>query len=339
MTHGRPGIEHRSPTLDDVARASGVSRATVSRVVNGGHLVSAETMATVHDAIARLGYQPNLRARSLVSRRAGAVAVAVPETNERVFSDPFFPQAYRGALHAFRGMEIQVLLAMSQPGESPGQMTRYLHSGYVDGAIVVSHHGPELARQLVSSRHPVVFVGDPEVPGLAFVDIDQRAAAVTATRHLIARGARRIATITGPQDMHAGVRRLNGFAEAMASAGLQPAAVVHGDFTLHGGEDAARHLLEEAPDIDAVFVASDLMALGVLRTLRRAGRRVPEDVRVVGFDDSSAALQASPQLTTVTNPASDLARIAGEMLRALLSGEDPVSPVVLQSELVVRDSA
>ena len=338
MTH-TPTEVRGLPTLEDVARVAGVSRATVSRVVNGGRLVSPDTVRAVNEAIETLGYKPNRAARALVTHRTQAVAVVVAETDERVFSDPFFPQAYHGALNAFRGMEVQVLLAMAQPGESPGQMTRYLHSGHVDGAIVVSHHGPDLARRFVSSRQPVVFVGDPGVPGLAFVDIDQKSAAMVATRHLIDRGARRIATITGPQDMGAGVERQHGFLAAMAEAGLTPAGIAHGDFSLAGGTSAAHTLIADCPDMDAVFVASDLMALGAVRTLQQCGRRVPDDVAVVGFDDSIAALQASPQLTTMTNPASELTRIAGEILIQLLDGVTPASPVILPSRLVQRESA
>ncbi len=218
-------------------------------------------------------------------------------------------------------------------------MPRYLGSGHVDGAIVLSHHGPEVARQLATGSHPVVFIGAPEVPGLPYVDLDQPEASAMATRHLIERGATRIASITGPMDMHAGMERLSGFEAALAEAGLAPVAVAEGDFTLRGGEEAAAQLLERAPDLDALFIASDLMALGALRTLRRAARRVPEDVAVVGFDDSSAALQASPQLTTVTNPACELARTASEMLLRMLSGTKPESPAILHSQLVVRQSA
>lgn len=339
MTHQVTSGEWNLPTLDDVARAAGVSRATVSRVVNGGQLVSQQTCDVVNRAIADLGYRPNRAARALVTRRAGAVAVVVPETDDRVFTDPFFPQAYHGALTAFAGVDVQVLLAMAPPGEGAARMTRYLDSGHVDGAIVVSHHGPELARRLLASAHPVVFVGDPGVPGLPYVELDQESAAIVATRHLIGQGATRIATVTGPMDMNAGHARRQGFETAITDAGLSPAGIAEGDFTARGGELAARQLLDRAPDLDGLFVASDLMALGVLRTLRRAGRRVPDDVRVVGFDNSTAALQASPQLTTMTNPPSELARIAGEMLLGLLSGVAPTSPVILTSELIVRNSA
>lgn len=339
MTHVLPGTDRSLPTLDDVARVAGVSRATVSRVVNGGHLVSAETAEAVGRAIAELGYQPNRAARALVTRRVGAVAVVVPETDERVFSDPFFPQAYHGALTAFSGVDVQVLLAMAQPGESAVRMARYLDSGHVDGAIVLSHHGPDLAHELAKSAHPAVFIGDPQVPGLPFVELDQVNAAITATRHLIERGATRIATITGPMDMNAGTQRLRGFEQAMAEAGLEPVAAAAGDFTAKGGERAALELLDRAAELDGLFVASDLMAFGAMRVLRRAGRRIPDDVRVVGFDNSTAALQTAPQLTTMTNPASELARIAGEMLLGILSGAVPDAPVILTSELIIRNSA
>ncbi|MDQ7992097.1 MAG: LacI family DNA-binding transcriptional regulator [Propionicimonas sp.] len=339
MTHLLPGNERTLPTLDDVARVAGVSRATVSRVVNGGRLVSADTAEAVNRAIGELGYQPNRAARALVTRRAGAVAVVVPETDERVFSDPFFPQAYHGALTAFSGVDVQVLLAMAQPGESAARMGRYLDSGHVDGAIVLSHHGPELAHELAKSAHPAVFIGDPQMPGLPYVELDQVNAAITGTNHLIQRGATRIATITGPMDMNAGMERLRGFESAMTAAGLVPVGVVEGDFTARGGELAATRLLAEAPELDGLFVASDLMAFGAMRVLRRAGRRIPDEVRVVGFDNSTVALQTSPQLTTMTNPASELARMAGEMLLGLLSGAALESPVILTSELIIRNSA
>jgi len=339
MTHVLPGSERTLPTLDDVARVAGVSRATVSRVVNGGHLVSAETAESVNRAIAELGYQPNRAARALVTRRVGAVAVVVPETDERVFSDPFFPQAYHGALTAFSGVDVQVLLAMAQPGESATRMARYLDSGHVDGAIVLSHHGTELPIELAKIAQPVVFIGDPGVPGLPYVELDQYNAAITATRHLIERGSTRIATITGPLDMSAAVERLRGFKDAMAAAGLQPVAILPGDFTARGGDRAATELLQQAPDVDGLFVASDLMAAGAMRVLRRAGRRIPDQVRVIGFDNSTAALETSPQLTTMTNPASEEGRIAGEILLGILSGAMPDSPVILTSELIVRNSA
>lgn len=328
-----------APTLEDVARAAGVSRATVSRVVNGGRLVAAETVREVSRVIAELGYRPNSAARALVTRRVGAVAVVVPEADELVFTDPFFPQAYHGAIAAFAEHEIQVLLAMAQPGESAHRMVRYLQSGHVDGAIVISHHGPELAKELREASIPVVFVGDPGVKGVAFAELDQHDAARRATEYLMARGSTRIASITGPMDMNAGIERLRGFRAAMDAAGLEPVGIAEGGFSLSSGERAMARLLAVAPDLDGIFVASDLMAAGALRALHAAGLEVPGQVRVIGFDNSTAGRQAEPRLTTMTNPASELTRMAGEMLLQILSGQEPQAPRILTSDLIVRESA
>jgi len=330
--------DRSAPTLEDVARVAGVSRATVSRVVNGGNLVAKDTTEAVRRAIAELAYQPNRAARSLVTRRTGVIAVVVPETDDRVFTDPFFPQAYHGALQAFQGSDVRVVLAMAQPGDGPAGMVRYLESGHVDGAIIVSHHGPELGRALASSWQPVVFVGDPEAPGVHYLDLDNMGAAATATQHLIDRGSKRIGAITGPLDMNSGRRRLKGFQQAMKAAGRDDTLWVESDYTRNGGR-AVLELLERAPDLDGVFAANDLMAATALNVLLEAGRRVPEDVRVVGFDDSEAALQTNPQLTTMTNPAAEHTRMAAEMLISILAGENPQPMTKLPSTLVVRGSS
>lgn len=332
------GREGTLPTLEDVARLAGVSRATVSRVVNGGRLVSPETQESVTAAIARLGYRPNTAARALVTRRVGAVAVVVPETDDRVFSDPFFPQTYHGALTAFAEQDVQVLLAMAQPGASIERMVRYLDSGLVDGAMVVSHHGPNLAKALIGGTRPIVFIGNPGISGFPYVDLNQYDAAVLASRHLIERGATRLATITGPTDMAAAVDRLRGFESALAEAGLESYGAVDGGFSTAGGAAAAATLLARHEDIDGLFVANDLMAQGAIRTLTRAGRRVPEDVKVVGFDNSVVATQTEPPLTTIDQPASELARLAGEILIALLAGQPAPEPTILEGRLVERAS-
>jgi len=328
---------HVAPTLDDVAHAAGVSRTTVSRVVNGGQLVAQATRDRVRDVIGQLGYQPNLAARALVTRRVGTVALIVPESDERVFADPFFSQAYRGALAAFAGSDAQVVLVVPQPGDAASAM-RYLHSGQVDGAIITSHHGRELADAL-TSMPPVVFIGYPGVDSIPYVDLDQVQAARTATRYLLDAGARRLAMIAGPLDMAAGAGRLEGFRREMAEAGIAPAGVELSDFSMRGGESAARRLIEHCPDVDAIVVGSDLMAAGVMRVLALANRTVPDDVRVIGIDNSIIGQQTVPQLTSMTNPAAEMARIAGGMLGALLAGESPDWPVIVTSELVVRGSA
>ena len=327
------------PTINDVARAAGVSRTTVSRVINGGRSVAETKLVAVRGAIERLGYRPNLAARGLVTRRLDCVAVIVPEANERVFSDPFFAQAHLGALSAFADTPVQVVLVIPHPNDEGSRMVRYLHSGHVDGAIVMSHHGHGLAESLLASSPPVVFVGPPGVDGCPYVDLDNIGGGRMATRHLIERGATRLATVTGPLDMGSGVHRLRGFEQACAEAGLQPLGIEEGDYSTPGGVAATQRLLETCPDIDGIFVANDLMAAGAIRVLAHSGRRVPGDVRVVGFDDSIIATQTYPTLTTMTNGAAELARRAGQMLLRLLDGERPDFPVILPSSLIQRDSA
>ncbi|MEL4503357.1 LacI family DNA-binding transcriptional regulator [Luteococcus sp. H138] len=332
-------VQTSPATLDDVARLAGVSRATASRVVSKGAAVREDKRLAVERAIAQLGYVPNHLARALATQHAGVVALMLPETDVRVFSDPFFSQLYHGTLQGFAGSPTRVVLSISQPDDAPDAMARYLNSGHLDGAIVASHHGWEIARQLHGTGRPVVFIGDPGIPGAPFVDIDQEAGVRLAAEHLLARGARRLATITGPLDMVVGRRRLQAFQTVLAEHGLTPVHAVDGGFTREGGELAARRLLAEHPDFDGLFVASDLMARGALRALTRAGRRVPDDLLLASFDDSVVAVESDPQLTSVGNPATELGAEASRMLRRLLAGEDVDSPHILSTRISVRESA
>ncbi|HLU32838.1 MAG TPA: substrate-binding domain-containing protein, partial [Natronosporangium sp.] len=175
-----------------------------------------------------------------------------------------------------------------------------------------------------------------------FVDIDNIAGARLAVAHLLARGCRRVATIAGPQDMGAGLARLTGYREACTQAGrpIDETLVAYGDFSEPSGEAAMRELLARHPDLDGVFAASDLMAAGALRVLREAGRKVPEDVAVVGFDDSAVARQTTPPLTTVHQPVDEMGRQMARLLLARIRGEQPERPyVLLDPHLVVRRSA
>jgi DNA-binding LacI/PurR family transcriptional regulator len=227
---------------------------------------------------------------------------------------------------------------MAQPGDSASRMVRYLESGHVDGALIASHHGPALARALAKSWQPVVFLGDPEVPGVHYVELDNREAARTATAHLIERGARRIGTITGPLDMASARHRLEGFEQAMEAAGLDSSLREEGGYNADSGHVVAR-LLNRAPDMDGVFVANDLMAVTAMAVLNALGRRVPQDVKVVGFDDTAIGRQCSPPLTTMTNPAAEHARFAAEMLIEILGGGVPeIRNMMTPSQLVVRGS-
>jgi len=349
-TEERPAIRSTSdlsrsaaPTLDQVAERAGVSRSTASRAINGGLRVSPEALASVDTAVADLGYIPNRAARSLVTRRASSVALVVPEPDERVLSDPFFASTIHGLNGALRDTDLQLVLVMARPEEIATRTLRYLRGGHVDGAVVVSHHRNDvLADALHRSGLPTVFVGRPFGGGhhVHYVDVDNTGGGRMATDYLLRIGRRRIGTIAGPQDMSAGLDRLAGWSSALDQAGLASDAVAYGDFTTTGGAAAATQLLADHPDIDALFVASDLMAVGALVALSAAGRTVPGDVAVVGYDNLGAATTTSPTLTTIVNPVVAMARTAGEMLIDLLAGKDvEEAPVIFAPELVIRLSA
>lgn len=333
-----------SPTLEQVADLAGVSRATASRAVNGGNRVSAHSLAAVQAAVRTLGYSPNPAARSLVTRRTDSVAVVVPEPDERVFADPFFARTLRGVNQILSERDLQLVLLMARPGDEETRMLRYLGRRHVDGVIVVSHHRSDhLADHLADLKLPCVFMGRPwtSADRVAYVDTDNVAGGRTATEVLVERGCRRIGTIAGPTDMTAGADRLTGFRQALANAGLDATAVEYGYFTEEGGHAAAERLLVAHPDIDGIVAASDLMAAGALVALRAAGRRVPEDVAVVGFDDVGVAERSDPPLTTMHNPIREMAEQATRLLLEQIddSQHRHLMRVVFPPALVSRASA
>ncbi len=330
----------RLPTLEDVAARAGVSRATASRAVNLDPRVRQQSRVAVEAAVSELGYRPNRAARSLVNREADSIAVVVPEAEDRVFADPFFAAMLASITQRLADSPVQVLLAMGQPGDGREKIERYLRGGYTDGAIIVSHHrDDDLSDVLHETKLPAVYVGRPYAGdvGIPYVDVDNGSGAALAAEHLIAQGRRRLATIAGPQDMAAGADRLAGWSAALRAAGLDAGLVEYGDFSSSSGAAAMQRLLETAPDLDAVFVASDLMAVAAMHEVQSRGIAVPEQIAMVGFDDTHAAQLTRPPLTTVINPVGELAGRAVDLLMEMMNGES-VDPVVLQTELVRRTS-
>jgi DNA-binding LacI/PurR family transcriptional regulator len=332
------------PTLEQVAALAGVSRATVSRVVNGSPRVSPAVRAQVERAVAKLGYVPNRAARSLVTRRGDSVALVVSEPHARFFSEPFFAGMVRGVSAALAETGVQLLLLIAQDLPDRGRLERYVVGGHVDGVLLASLHGDDpLPAILERAGVPAVLVGRPAGPiPVSYVDADNRGGARMAVGHLATRGCRRIATITGPLDMGVGIDRLDGYRDGLAAAGLGGGGelVENGDFTEEGGAAAMTRLLARpGRPVDAVFAASDLMAAGALRALRAAGRRVPEEVAVVGFEDSAVARYAQPPLTTVRQPIEEMGRQATRLLLAKVAGQACGMHLVLDVELVVRASA
>jgi len=345
MTVSNPQPRPRSATLEEVARMAGVSRATASRVVNGSPRVSGDVRRSVESAIEQLGYVPNRAARSLVTRRSGSIGVVITEPSGRLFSDPFFPRLLRGVSAHLSARDLQVVLLMPDTTGDSVRTSDYLAAGHVDGALLVSLHGDDpLLGRLEAAHIPTVVVGRPMRDGAtSYVDVDNRGGARTAVAHLVDGGRRVIAAINGPTDMVAARDRLAGYRDAIVEAGLGvPSAdlTADADFTQDGGAAAMRRLLAARPDIDGVFAASDLMAAGAMSVLDAAGRTVPGDVAIVGYDDSPVASTARPPLTSVRQPIEEMGQEAVRLLLELVEGPDRAARrVILATDLIRRASS
>jgi DNA-binding LacI/PurR family transcriptional regulator len=329
-------MSQKRPTIEDVAAAAGVSRGTVSRVLNGGLHVSPSALRAVNQAIKRTGYTVNHHVRSLITRRSGAVAFILSGRQECLSTDPNTLVLVQGCARALAQYDIGLFVCVAFTDAERAQLTRFVTGGHVDAALVASAPaGDSIIDHLIASDVALGAIGVPlgRESSVAYVSVDDRRGARQMVSRLKSLGRSRIATIAGPLDMPGGLQRLQGYRD---EAGCD--LVAQGDYSQKSGEQAMTSLLERAPDLDAVFVASDVMALGALAALHRAGRRVPEDVAVGGFDDSAAAISARPALTTIRQP---WRQISSEMVRLLLSLIDgePHAAVILPTELVVRETA
>ncbi|MEU9149517.1 LacI family DNA-binding transcriptional regulator [Streptomyces sp. NPDC048417] len=333
-------MTRRPPTLDEVALRAGVSVGTVSRVINNRRHVSTKARQAVESAVAELGYVPNVAARSLASQRRGAVVLAISSDDPALFANLFFAEVITGVNAVIEETDLELLLVLAASERGRARLARILQSRGADGVMLLAlRENDPLAKVAEAGGVPVVHGGRPlDRAPRWYVDADNRGGARQAVEYLISTGRRAIATVTGPLDMHAGVSRYLGFREAVAVAGLTDHRVAHADFSEAGGAAATARLLDEHPDLDAVFVASDAMAAGALRVLRERGRAVPEDVAVVGFNDILTAQHTQPALTTIHQPIVALGREMTRMLVRVLSGEEP-TPLILPTDLVIRGSA
>ncbi|MFD5656663.1 LacI family DNA-binding transcriptional regulator [Streptomyces hirsutus] len=330
----------RQPTLDEVAECAGVSRSVASRALNNAPHVSRAKREAVERAVRHLGYVPNSTARALATRQTGAAALVVSGEDPSIFADPFFAQVIVGASGALEEADLHLMLCLAASDRGRKRVGELLRSKGADGVMLMAlREGDPLIRMAEEAEMPVVFGGRPVGPTPRwYVDVDNVGGAREATEYLVSRGRTRVAAICGRQDTEAGRARYRGYRDAMLAAGLDPFPPQEGDFTESSGAAAMAVLLAAHPDLDGVFAANDNMGAGALRTLREAGRPVPADIAVVGFDDLAVARIADPPLTTVHQPITAFGREMARMLVALVNGQDP-TPLILPTRLVIRSSA
>ncbi|GAA2317773.1 LacI family DNA-binding transcriptional regulator [Streptomyces violaceusniger] len=343
----RHGAGRGRPTLEEVAARAGVGRGTVSRVINGSPRVSDRTRTAVEQAVAELGYVPNRVARALAANRADAVALVIPEPETRVFAEPYFSDIIRGVGAELADTDLQLLLTLIRTPKERQRLADYLSAHRVDGVLLVSVHADDPLPDLLERiEMPAVLSGRRSAhESVPYVDSDNTGGAQSAVEHLIGRGRETVATITGPLDMYVAQCRLEGYSAAVRAAGREVEAelVASADFTEEGGRRAMRQLLSQRPDLDGVFAASDVMAAGARQVLREHGRRVPDDVALVGFEDSAVARHMDPPLTSVRQATEEMGRA---MVRVLLEEIDGHSDrtakrpqMVLPTQLVRRESS
>lgn len=334
LTETRP----KRPTLETVAARTGVSRATVSRVVNGESSVSPEVRAAVMRAVNELGYVPNLAARSLVTRRTNAIALVL--SVPRQGGDALTAAVVQYVTSLLEGAGKQITLMLADTAESHRRIVAHVEARLVDGVVLLPpDRADTLAERLSRTGAPVVLLGKPAIASLVpYVDVDNAGGAAAATEHLLSRGRRRIGMVCGPTDLVTVQDRLAGHRAALQRAGLRPHLALADDLSRASGASAARRLLSDDPSPDAVLAATDQLAIGVLQAARELGKRVPSDLAVVGFDDVDAASATTPALTTVRVPVADQALALARLLLSRLEGRHTTS-VVLPARLVIRESS
>ena len=329
-------------TLEDIAKQAGVSRSTVSRVVNDDPNVSDRVRKRVRQVIVSTGYQPHAAARSLASQRSRMIGLVLPRTVSSFFTDPYFPRLTQGVVQACNQHNLTLALFILASKEDEERIfPRISRHGLLDGIIVqTAQKNDNLINRLISSDFPVVIAGRPfTANGVSYIDVDNIQAAYQAVSHLIRLGYKRVATITGMMSGTAGIDRMEGYIKAMRDHNrqLDKTLIAEGDFTEQSGYNAMKILLPARPD--AIFAASDTMAIGAIRAAREGGLCVPTDVAIVGFDDLPIASLSEYKLTTVRQPITRFGAQAVEALIDLIeNGTKPARHIIMDTELVIRDS-
>jgi LacI family transcriptional regulator len=330
-------------TLEDIARQAGVSRSTVSRVVNEYPNVSEDVRSRVLEVIQKTGFHPNAAARTLASQHSWTLGMVLPQSVSQFFTDPYYPHLTKGIAQACNDHNYTLALFLVASKEDEKKIfTRVTRKGLLDGVLVQSgHHGDQqIIGHLIDAEMPQVVIGRPfRSDNVSYVDVDNVNAAYNGVTHLIRLGYKRIGTITGPAKSTVGLDRMAGYTKALKERGLgiDESLIVDGDFTEAGGYYAMQKLLHSKPD--AVFTASDIMAIGAMRAVREKGLNVPGDIAFVGFDDLPIASISDAQLTTIRQPVVQMGVRSVELLIDLIeNGIQPPRHIIMDTQLVIRES-
>lgn len=329
-------------TLEDIARKCGVSRSTVSRVLNNHPNVSEEVRKQVQEMIRQTGYQPHPAARALVSNRSWTCGLILPRSIDTFFTDPYYPCLIQGIAQACSKQNYTFSLFLMEDEEDEDKMfAQVSRRGFMDGILFQSYQcGDTLIDKLVDSGVPLVMLGRHlQSKNISYVDINNIHSVEIAIQYLIDTGHRRIATITGPQNTAVGVDRKSGYLQALMknNIAIDQSLIKEGTFTDQSGYNSMQQLLPAKPD--AVFAASDHMALGAMRAIRENGLEIPDDISIIGFDDFPLASPSHPALTTIRQPIVQFCSKGLEMLIDLVeNGSEPPRKVILEAEFIIRDS-
>jgi DNA-binding LacI/PurR family transcriptional regulator len=331
-------------TLADVARLSGVSKTSASMALSDSPRVAAETKTRVRDAARQLGYVPHFAASSLRSQKVDAIAVVVPHDTQHVFSHPFFIDVLEGVLTTANENDISPILSTARTAsDESSAYSRILRGRMASGVIVAAASTTDQnVATIADAGYPVVVIGrSPKQPGIVTVGIDDQGGAQKAVEHLITvHGAKRIGHVSGPLNHQSAIDKRVGYVQALSDAGLElnPRLQFEGDYTEESGTAAAVALMPEIGNCDALFFANDQMAVAAMDHFANQGIRVPQQLRIVGYDDHPTLRHSHPAITTVRGDMVEVGKQSMTKLLQLLAGETDVDNLELPTELVVRES-
>jgi DNA-binding LacI/PurR family transcriptional regulator len=329
-------------TIEDIAVLADVSRSTVSRVLNHHPGVKPTVRQRVQQVIKDHNYTPKAAARSLASSRTGTIGLLIPRSASVSLGDPFIASMIQSIFEAAAQQRYFAMLSMLTADMEPGFYDRILRSRHFDGVIMFSSDIDDpILPLLIKDGGPLVLIGrHPYFLNVLSVDTENREGAREAVAHLVSLGHRRVGVINGQLQMEAAQARRDGYKQALLEAGIaiEPELMVEGFYTEPGAHQAMLKLLDLEQPPTAVFAASDGMAVGALRAIHDRGKRVPDDIALIGYDDLPLAAYTSPPLTSVHQPISDMGAHAVRVLVELIRGQSSATSVRLPARLVVRES-